>query len=98
IITYKNVEPATIGFNKSLTEGNTINSDVMAQFKEQFLGKDIKFDSYLDTHLTVQQVSSKERVILKVTVPSGKGSTNPTKAGVILDGNEHKMLIDNGYV
>nr|ACH42759.1 vegetative insecticidal protein [Bacillus thuringiensis] len=98
IITYKNVEPATIGFNKSLTEGNTINSDVMAQFKEQFLGKDIKFDSYLDTHLTVQQVSSKERVILKVTVPSGKGSTNPTKAGVILDGNEPKMLIDNGYV
>lgn len=98
IITYKNVEPATIGFNKSLTEGNTINSDAMAQFKEQFLGKDMKFDSYLDTHLTAQQVSSKKRVILKVTVPSGKGSTTPTKAGVILNNNEYKMLIDNGYV
>lgn len=98
IITYKNVEPATIGFNKSLTEGNTINSDAMAQFKEQFLDRDIKFDSYLDTHLTVQQVSSKERVILKVKVPSGKGSTTPTKAGIILNNSEYKMLIDNGYM
>ncbi|RFB31869.1 ADP-ribosyltransferase [Brevibacillus sp. VP] len=98
IVTYKNVEPSTIGFNKPLTEGNTINTDVQAQFKEQFLGKDIKFDSYLDTHLTAQNVSSKERIILQVTVPSGKGSTIPTKAGVILNNNEYKMLIDNGYV
>ncbi|OTX95283.1 hypothetical protein BK726_01840 [Bacillus thuringiensis serovar londrina] len=98
ITTYKNVEPAMIGFNKPLTEGNTINENAMAQFKEQFLNRDIKFDSYLDTHLTAQPVSSKERVILKVTVPSGKGSTTPTKAGVILSENEYKMLIDNGYV
>lgn len=35
---------------------------------------------------------------MKVTVPSGKGSTTPTKAGVILNNNEYKMLIDNGYV
>ncbi|HFJ9467051.1 TPA: ADP-ribosyltransferase [Bacillus cereus] len=98
ITTYKNVEPAMIGFNKPLTEGNTINSESYQKFKEQFSGQDIKFDSYLDTHLTAQPVSSKERVILKVTVPSGKGSTTPTKAGVILSNNEYKMLIDNGYV
>lgn len=98
IVTYKNVEPSTIGFNKPLTEGNTINTDAQAQFKEQFLGRDIKFDSYLDTHLTAQNVSSKERIILQVTVPSGKGSTIPTKAGVFLNNNEYKMLIDNGYV
>lgn len=98
ITTYKNVEPAMIGFNKPLTEGNTINSESYQKFKEQFSGQDIKFDSYLDTHLTAQPVSSKERVILKVTVPSGKGSTNPTKAGVVLSNNEYKMLIDNGYV
>ncbi|TKI36823.1 hypothetical protein FC683_07335 [Bacillus cereus] len=98
VVTYKNVEPATIGFNKPLTEGNQINSEAQQKFKEQFLGKDIKFDSYLDTHLTAQQVSGKERIILKVTVPSGKGSTTPTKAGVILNNNEYKMLIDNGYV
>ncbi|MEJ9269326.1 ADP-ribosyltransferase [Bacillus thuringiensis] len=98
ITTYKNVEPAMIGFNKPLTEGNTINSESYQKFKEQFSGQDIKFDSYLDTHLTAQPVSSKERVILKVTVPSGKGSTTPTKAGVVLSNNEYKMLIDNGYV
>ncbi|WP_242281015.1 ADP-ribosyltransferase [Bacillus cereus group sp. BfR-BA-01347] len=98
IITYKNVQPAAIGYNKSLTEGSAITDTALGQFKEQFLNKEIKFDSYLDTHLTAQQISSKERVILKVIVPSGKGSTTPTKAGVILNNNEYKMLIDNGYV
>lgn len=98
IVTYKNVEPASIGFNKLLTNGNKINSDAQQKFKEQFLGKDIKFDSYLNTHLTAQQVSGKERVILKVTVSSGKGSTIPTKVGVILNNNEYKALIDNGYI
>ncbi|MCU5669005.1 ADP-ribosyltransferase [Bacillus cereus] len=97
IVTYKNIEPAAIGFNKPLTEGNQINSEGGQKFKEQFLGKDIKMDSYLDMHLTTQDVSSKERVILKVKVPSGKGTT-PTKAGIILNNNEYKMLIDNGYV
>ncbi|MCU4733706.1 hypothetical protein OCE56_26075 [Bacillus cereus] len=98
IITYKNVEPVMIGFNKPLTEGNTINASAAEKFEKQFLGRDIKFDGYLDTHLTTQQASSKERIILKVTVPSGKGSSTPTKAGVILENNEYKMLIDNGYV
>lgn len=97
IVTYKNVEPAAIGFNKPLTEGNKINSEEKQNFKEQFLGKDIKLDSYLDMNLTTQDVSSKERVILKVKVPSGKGAT-PTRAGVILNNNEYKMLIDNGYI
>ncbi|MBJ8154290.1 ADP-ribosyltransferase [Bacillus cereus] len=98
VVTYKNVEPATIGFNKPLTEGNKINPESQQKFKNQFSGKDIKFDNYLDTHLTTQQVSGKERIILKVTVPSGKGSTTPTKAGVILNNNEYKMLIDSGYI
>ncbi|EJP82948.1 ADP-ribosyltransferase [Bacillus cereus] len=97
IVTYKNMDPTIIGFNTPLTNGNQINSEASQKFKEQFLGKDIKFDSYLDTHLTEQNVSSKERVILKITVPSGKGST-PTKAGVILNNSEYKLLIDNGYV
>nr|APA62453.1 Vip2Bb5-2 [Bacillus thuringiensis] len=97
IVTYKNVEPTTIGFNHSLTDGNQINSEAQQKFKEQFLGNDIKFDSYLDMHLTEQNVSGKERVILKVTVLSGKGST-PTKAGVVLNNKEYKMLIDNGYI
>lgn len=98
IVTYKNVDPVMLGFNKSLTEGNTINPGAAEKFKEQFLGRDIKFDSYLDTHLTTQLTSSKERIILKVTVPSSKGSSSPTKAGIILNNNEYKMLIDNGYV
>lgn len=100
IITYKNVEPTAIGYNKSLTKDNTITDTALIQFKEQFLDRDIKFDSYLDTHLIAQKVSSnsEERVVLKVTVPSGKGSTTPTKAGVILNKNEYKMLIDNGYL
>ncbi|WMR16104.1 ADP-ribosyltransferase (plasmid) [Bacillus thuringiensis serovar tenebrionis] len=97
IVTYKNVDPAMIGFNKSLTNGEQISSETLQKFKVQFLGKDIKFDSYLDTQLNEQNILGKERVILKVTVPSGK-SSSPTKAGVILNNGEYKMLIENGYL
>lgn len=84
IIMYKNIELAMIRLNKTLTEGNTINTNAMAQFTKQFLDRYMKFDSYLDTQLTAQLVSSKERVILKVTLPSEKGSMTLTKASVIL--------------
>lgn len=97
IVTYKNVESTVIGFNKTLIEDNKISADAEEKFKKQFLGKDIKFDGYLDTHLNEQNISNTERVILKVNVPSNIDK-HSTKAGVILNNNEYKVLIDNNYV
>ncbi|WP_374019163.1 ADP-ribosyltransferase [Paenibacillus thiaminolyticus] len=97
IHTYKNVAPAEIGFHKTLTNGNQLDPEGKKKFIEQFQGKELKFDGYLTTHLTAQDVTAAERIILKVTVPSGKGST-PTKAGLILNKNEYQMFIDNGYM
>ncbi|MBE1303100.1 hypothetical protein G4W71_03455 [Clostridium botulinum] len=103
IITYKNVDANSIGFNGELFSGNDINKDELEKFEEQFLHdkeKDnyLKLDSYFETNINEQKLDPDKRIILKVTVPSSKGRTHPTKAGVILDGEEYKMLVSNDYV
>lgn len=96
--TYKTVEPSEIGFEKNLISGNTLEASAVEDFKEQYLNKTIKFDGYFDTALTTQTPTSKERVILKVSIPSAKGQEKPTKAGVFLSGKEYRMLVGNDYV
>ncbi|MCC5425078.1 ADP-ribosyltransferase [Clostridium botulinum] len=103
VVTYKNVDANSIGFNGELFSGNDINKDELKKFEEQFLHdkeKDnyLKLDSYFETNINEQKLDHDKRIILKVTVPSSKGRTHPTKAGVILDGEEYKMLVSNDYV
>ncbi|MGX7172993.1 ADP-ribosyltransferase [Enterococcus ratti] len=98
VITYKNVEPTAIGFNSPLTNGNNIDSIAMEKFKNQFLGQDIKFDSYFETKLTEEAPNSKERILLKVLVPNNQGQATKTKAGVFLNNQEYTMLVNNNYV
>ncbi|NFI06682.1 hypothetical protein FDF97_07820 [Clostridium botulinum] len=103
VVTYKNVDANSIGFNGELFSGNDINKDELKKFEEQFLHdkeKDnyLKLDSYFETNINEQKLDHDKRIILKVTVQSSKGRTHPTKAGVILDGEEYKMLVSNDYV
>ncbi|APQ77028.1 ADP-ribosyltransferase [Clostridium botulinum] len=106
VVTYKHVDPKSIGFNGELFKGNDINHKEFGEFKEQFLYDEnkknyIKPDGFFETNISDPGISPTEhqnRVILKVKVPSSKGRDNPTKAGVFLDGEEYKMLISNDYV
>ncbi|MGH0590522.1 ADP-ribosyltransferase [Bacillus mycoides] len=98
IVTYKNVRASDIGFNKPLTTGHVIKDDDLKKFIEQFLNRDIKFDSYLETHLTKQDFNAEERIILKITVSDGKKSIFVTGEGVVLNNKEYKMLIGKDYV
>nr|WP_251861511.1 ADP-ribosyltransferase [Clostridium sp. Marseille-Q2269] len=97
VITYKLVDAVNFGFNKELISGNTISSEGKEEFIKQFNNKDIIFDNYLMTHLTIQTTNSNERVLLKIKVPSSKGQSGETRAASINDKGEYKILIDNGY-
>ncbi|WP_158644207.1 ADP-ribosyltransferase [Clostridium botulinum] len=106
VVTYKYVDPKSIGFNSELFNDNDANYDEMDKFQEQFLYDEnkknyIKPDSFFETNISdpgINPTENENRVILKVTVPGSKGRENPTKAGVFLDGEEYKMLISNDYV
>lgn len=97
ITSYRNVTPVELGFNKELTTGNQIDAEGYNQLKNQFLEKNIKLDTHLDTHLVAETPTSDKRIILKVLTPGGKGTTFTPNAGVFLDGENPHLLIDQNY-
>ncbi|PFN63946.1 ADP-ribosyltransferase [Bacillus thuringiensis] len=98
VMTYKNVSASEIGFNKTLTTGNIIKDVDLKKFSEQFLNRSIKFDNHLEAYLTEPELDTKQRIILKITVPVTRESDVPLQAGVILSDKEYKMVISNSHV
>lgn len=97
IISYRNVDPVELGFNKELIVGNQIDTEGYNQLKNQFLEKNIKLDTHLDTQLVAERPTSNKRIILKVLTPGGKGTTFKPNAGAFLDGENLHLLIDQNY-
>ncbi|WP_248000481.1 ADP-ribosyltransferase [Lactiplantibacillus plantarum] len=98
VVSYKNVTEKDIGFNNDLASGNALDKVEFKKFQKQFEGEIVKLDNFYDSKITSENSNPNNRVLLKVKVPSTKGTTFKPHTGIYMDEkSEPHLLVDHSY-